>query len=262
MTFEDVEKQLEELLTPPQAAMNGTAQMRILFAKTWLAKTMKLPDKAEKFFKIIIEVAKPDDLSPMLLATVGDSARKGGDLDKAAACYKRLKEFFKDSEYADGAPVGEGEIFFLKGEYDKALEAFKAASEFQGSSRILEATQGIAKSEVKLKKYEDAKKLYEQISSTKEWRGEATANALRMLGEIAVLENKQEAAIAYFQRVFIAHQRWKAEMARAYLGSAKAFKTLGKNDEAKKTLDEMIARKDLETQPEMKEAKALRATLP
>lgn len=262
VTFEDVEKQLEELLTPPQAAMNGTAQMRILFAKTWLAKVMKLPEKAEKFFKIIIEVAKPDDLSPMLLATVGDSARKAGDLDKAAACYKRLKEFFKDSEYADGAPVGEGEIFFQKGEYDKALEAFKAASEFQGSSRILEATQGIAKSEVKLKKYEDAKKLYEQIANTKEWRGEATANALRMLGEIAVLENKQEAAIAYFQRVFIAHQRWKAEMARAYLGSAKAFKTLGKNDEAKKTLDEMIARKDLETQPEMKEAKALRATLP
>ncbi len=261
VSFEDVEKQLEELLTPPQAAMNGTAQMRILFAKTWLAKTMKLPEKAEKFFKIIIEVAKPDDLSPMLLATVGDSARKSGDLEKAAGCYKRLKELFKDSEYADGAPVGEGEIFFLKGEYDKALEAFKAAANFQGSSRILEATQGIAKSEVKLKKYDDAKKLYEQIANTKEWRGEATANALRMLGEIETLNGKHEAAIAYFQRVFIAHQKWKSEVAKAYLGCAKSFKALGKTEEAKKTLDEMIGRKDLETQPELKDAKALRATV-
>lgn len=261
LTFDDLEKQLETLLTPPQELMNGTAQMRILFAKTWLAKTMKLPDKAEKFFNIIIEVAKPDDLSPMLLATVGDSARKKGDPDKAAACYIRLRDLFKDSEYADGAPVGLAEIEFEKGNFDKALELFKAASEFQGSSRILEATQGIAKCQVKLKKYDDAKKIYEQIANTKEWRGEATANALRMLGEIEALNGKHEAAIAYYQRVFIAHQKWKAEMAKAYLGCGKSFKALGKNEEAKKTLDEMINRKDLETQPEMKEAKALRATL-
>ncbi len=261
LTFEDVEKQLEENLTPPQAAMNGTAQMRILFAKTWLAKTMKLPDKAEKFFNIIIEVAKPDDLSPMLLATVGDSARRKGDLEKADACYKRLKEYFKDSEYADGAPVGQGEIAFEKGEYDKALELFKEATEFPGSSRILESTQGIAKSQFKLKKYDEAKKLYEQIANTKEWRGEATANALRMLGEIEVANGKHEAAIAYFQRVFIAHQKWKNEMAKAYLLCAKSFQALGKRDEAKKTLQEMIARKDLQDQPEMKEAQTLEPSL-
>lgn len=261
VTFEDVEKQLEEQLTPPQAAMNGTAQMRILFAKTWLAKTMRLPEKAEKFFNIIIEVAKPDDLSPMLLATVGDSARRKGDLEKADACYKRLKEYFKDSEYADGAPVGQGEIAYEKGEYDKALELFKEASEFPGSSRVLEATQGTAKALFKLKKYEEAKKIFEQIANTKEWRGEATANALRMLGEIEAAMGKHEGAIAYFQRVFIAHQKWKSEMAKAYLLSAKSFSTLGKRDEAKATLQEMIARKDLQDQPEMKEAQQLNATL-
>ncbi len=262
LTFEDVEKQLEELLTPPQEAMNGTAQMRILFAKTWLAKTMKINDKAEKFFNIIIEVAKPDDLSPMLLATVGDSARKKGDLDKANACYLRLKDLFKDSEYADGAPVGLAEIAFEKGEFDKALELFREAQTFPGSSRVLESTQGEAKTLAKLKKPDEAKKIFEQIANTKEWRGQATANALRMLGEIEATNGKHEAAIAYFQRVFIAHQKWKDEMAKAYLQCAKSFIALGKREEAKKTLDEMIARKDLETQPEMKDAKALRATLP
>ena len=40
--FSAVEKQLEGLLTPPQETMNGTAQMRILFAKAWLAKTMRV----------------------------------------------------------------------------------------------------------------------------------------------------------------------------------------------------------------------------
>lgn len=261
VTFDDLEKQLEANLSPPPEAMNGTAQMRILFAKTWLAKTMKLPDKAEKFFNIIIEVAKPDDLSPLLLATVGDSARRKGDLEKATACYIRLRDNFKDSEYADGAPVGLGEIAYEKGEYDKALELFKAASEYQGSSSILQATQGIAKSLFKLKKYDEAKKLYEQIANTKEWRGEATANALRMMGEIEAANGKHEAAIAYFQRVFIAHQKWKSEMAKAYVQSAKSFIALGKRDEAKKTLQEMVARKDLQELPEMKEAQQLLGTL-
>ena len=80
--------------------MNGTAQMRILFAKAWLAKSMKLPDKAEKYLTIIIEVAKPDDLSPMLLAMVGDSARKKGDLEKANGCYVRLRDVYKTSEFS------------------------------------------------------------------------------------------------------------------------------------------------------------------
>lgn len=262
VTFEDVEKQLEELLTPPQAAMNGTAQMRILFAKAWLAKIMKLPEKAEKYFSIIIEVAKPEDLSPMMLSVVGDNARKKGDLDKASACYIRLRDLFKDTDYADGAPVGLAEIAFEKGEFDKALELFRdALNNYPGSSHVLDATQGEAKTLVKLKKYDDAKKLFEQISNTKEWRGHATANALRMLGEIEALSGKHEVAIPYFQRVFIAHQKWKDEVAKSYLLSAKSFVALGKRDEAKATLQEMVKRPDLQKEPEVKEGEKLLNTL-
>jgi tetratricopeptide (TPR) repeat protein len=259
--FDEVEKKLEELLTPPAELNNGTAAMRILFAKTWLAKAMKLPDKTSKFFNILIEVAKAEDLSPMLLALVGDNARTKGDLEKATACYIRLRDVFKNTEYSDGAPVGLAEIEFEKNNYDKALELFKAAGEYQGSAYILQATQGIAKTSFKLKKYDDAKKLYEQIAQTKEWRGEPTANALRMLGDIEAAQGKHEAAIAYYQRVFIAHQRWKDEMAKAYLGSAKSFIALGKKEEARNTLQEMINRADLKDKPETKEAQRLIATL-
>lgn len=259
--FEEVEKKLETLLTPPAELNNGTAAMRILFAKTWLAKAMKLSDKTSKFFNILIEVAKAEDLSPMLLAIVGDNARTKGDLEKATACYVRLRDVFKNTEHSDGAPVGLAEIEFEKNNYDKALELFKAAGEYQGSAYILQATQGIAKTSAKLKKWDDAKKLYEQIAQTKEWRGEPTANALRMLGDVEASQNKHEAAIAYYQRVFIAHQRWKDEMAKAYLGSAKSFIALGKKEEARNTLQEMINRADLKEKAETKEAQRLIATL-
>ena len=259
--FEEVEKKLETLLTPPAELNNGTAAMRILFAKTWLAKAMKLSDKTSKFFNILIEVAKAEDLSPMLLAIVGDNARTKGDLEKATACYVRLRDVFKNTEHSDGAPVGLAEIEFEKNNFDKALELFKAAGEYQGSAYILQATQGIAKTSAKLKKWDDAKKLYEQIAQTKEWRGEPTANALRMLGDVEASQNKHEAAIAYYQRVFIAHQRWKDEMAKAYLGSAKSFIALGKKEEARNTLQEMINRADLKEKAETKEAQRLIATL-
>jgi tetratricopeptide (TPR) repeat protein len=266
VTFEEVEKQLETLLTPPEAAMNGTAQMRILFAKAWLAKTMREPEKSEKLFTIIIEVAKAEDLSPMLLATVGDNARKKGDLDKATACYNRLNEFFKDTEYADGAAVGLAEIAFEKKEYDKALELFrKAMVEYEGSSRLLDATRGEARSLYKLKKYDDAKKIYENILNTKEWRGEAHAEALLMQGEMLYDQQKWGEAIPFFQRVFIAHQKWKPIMARAYVQCARAFVKFNRPQElpdrpnsdreaAKILLVEMTKRQDLQTLPEMKEA--------
>ncbi|MCX6853541.1 MAG: tetratricopeptide repeat protein, partial [Verrucomicrobia bacterium] len=264
VTFEEVEKQLETLLTPPEAAMNGTAQMRILFAKAWLAKTMREPTKADKFFTIIIEVAKPDDLSPMLLATVGDNARKKGDLDKAAGCYNRLNDFFKDTEYADGASVGLAEIAFEKGENDKALELFtKAIEGYEGSSRLLDATLGKAKTLYKLKKFPEAKKLYEDILNTKEWRGEAHATSLFMQGEMEYDQKKWGQAIPFYQRVFIAHQKWKPIMAKAYLQCAKAFIQLNRPGEppermnsdreaAKILLIEMTKREDLKTLPEMK----------
>lgn len=273
VTFEEVEKQLEGLLTPPEAAMNGTAQMRILFAKAWLAKTMREPEKAEKFFTIIIEVAKADDLSPMLLATVGDNARKKGDLDKALACYNRLNEFFKDTEYADGAAVGLAEIAFEKNEYEKSLELFrKAMVDYAGSSRLLDATRGEARALYKLKKYDEAKKIYENILNTKEWRGEAHAEALFMQGEMLSDQNKPGEAITFYQRVVIAHQKWKPILAKAYIQGAKAFIKLNRplelpdrpnsdKEAAKLMLIEMTKRQDMQTLPELKEAQKLLSTL-
>lgn len=269
LTHEQVEKQLEEMITPPQAAMNGTAQMRILFAKAWLARTMKETDKAQKLFAVIIEVANPVDLSPMLLATVGDNARSKGDFDKAAGCYNRLNEFFADSEYADGAAVGLAEIAYAKGEYPKALELFTNAIEkYAASSRLLDATLGKAKSLFQLKKYDEAKKLYEQILNTKEWRGEAHAMALFMQGEMEFANQQWGQAIPYYQRVFIAHQKWKSIMAQAYVQCARAFVKFNRpadpsatpprersdRDSAKLLLQEMLKRQDLKNLPEIKQA--------
>lgn len=277
--FEGAQQEIEKLLTPPAAAANGTSQMRILFSKAWLAKQMRLPDEAEKLLSIIIEVARPDDLSPLLLSIIGDSARKKGDLEKAAGCYKRLQEIFPDSEFADGAPAGLGEIEFQKGNFDKALALFDEATgeKYQGSSKLLEATLGKAKTLVKMKKFDEAAKIYEMVAQTKEWRGEATAQSLYSLGEIEMLRGQFGKAIPYFQRVFIAHQKWKSWVAKSYLQCAKSFIVLNRpadtnaedpkasrpsdRDAAIRTLQEAARRDDLKKEPEYKDITAELAKL-
>lgn len=254
-TFEELEKQLEELLKPDQ--LTPTANVRILFARAWLAKLMREPEKSDKLFTIIIDVAKPEDLSPMLLSVVGDNARRKGDLDKAAACYERLRTLFPNSEFADGAPVGLGEIHYEKKEYEKALEMFVEATsdKYQGSSRILDATLGRAKTQLKLGKLSEAEKEFDQIARTKEWKS-AWPEALYMLGQVQEAKKNWAAANAFYIRVFVAHQKLKDWLARSYLQSARCFVLLNKKDEAKKTLQEMLKRTDIKDQPEFKEAQA------
>ena len=259
-SFDELEKQLATMITPDP--MTAVANIRVMFARAWLAKLMREAEKSEKYFSIMIEVAKADDLSPLLLSIVGDNARKKGVLDKAEACYERLRTIFPDSEYADGAPVGLGEIHFSKGEYDQALKFFEEATseKYQGSGRLLDATLGKAKTLLKLGKIEAAAKEYDQIARLKEWRS-GHAEALFGLGQCKEAQKDYNGAIAFYQRVFIAHQKDKDWMARAYLQSARCFVLLNKRQEATKTLDEMLKRTDIKSQPEFKDAQQERGKL-
>ncbi|MCB1208897.1 MAG: tetratricopeptide repeat protein [Verrucomicrobiales bacterium] len=272
-TFDEIDKELQDLITPPQEGMNGTAQARILFARGWMARLMKDAKKAENFFNILIGVAKPEDLSPLLLSLVGDSARKQQDFEKAAGCYQRLEELFKDSEFADGAAVGLAEIAFEKGENDQALTLFdKAINEYAGSSRLLDAYLGKAKTLFNLKKYDEAKELYIQIQNTKEWRGEATATALFMQGEIEMAKKSPGTAISFYQRMILTQPKWKSWLAKSYLQCAKAFIALNRPAElpdrknsdkeaAKLTLYEATKRNDIKDFPEFKQMQDLLKTL-
>jgi tetratricopeptide (TPR) repeat protein len=254
VTYEEVEKQFEALLTPE--TMTPTANIRIMFGKISLAAKMKEVEKGDKLMGIMVEVAKAEDLSPLLLSIVGDNARKKGDPEKAATCYERLRALFPGSEYADGAPVGLAEIAFEKGEFDKALLLFTEATgeKYQGSSKLLDATMGKAKTLLKLAKYEEAEKEYDGIARVKEWKS-AWPESLYGLGQVKEARKDYAAAITFYQRVFIAHQKNKAWMARSYLQSARCFMLLNKPAEAKRTLQEMLKNETMKLQPEFEAAK-------
>ncbi len=260
-TVEELESRLKTLLTGPggtDSITNGTAQARVLYARALLARMMRDLPKYESLLSVIPDAAKADELSPLLLATIGDMMLAKGQMEKAAEYYGRLREAFSTSDFGDRAPVGLGKIEFTKKNYQGALDLYNEAIEkFQGSSSLLDATLGKAESLLELGKFDEAEKLYKTIAAMREWKGEPTANALYHLGLIEERRKEWGKAIAYYQRVILAHQKYKNWLAKAHLHCAQCQINDSKKEDAVIVLRQMLARTDLQDQPEFKEAQAL-----
>jgi len=155
------------------------------------------------------------------------------------------------------AYVGLGEIEFSRKKYDGALELFTDAIDKFSGAKLKEATLGKAKTLMELKKYDESRKLFEQVAGMREWRGESTAYALYSLGEIDAREGHWAEAIAHYQRVYVAYQRFVTWVARSYVKSAESFDKLGKRPEAVSSLKEMLRNEKLQTLPETDQAKNL-----
>ncbi len=258
-TFEEVEADFKKLMTPQgdEGLLNGTAAARILYGRSLIARGFRDVAKYENLMSIIPDAAKIEELSPLLLAGLGEMLAKKGDTEKAAACFQQLRAKYPNSEFGDKAPVGLGDIEFSNKEYQKALDLYNEAIEkYASSSSILEATLGKARALLALKKYDDAEKVFTMIQATKEWRGAHPA-ALLGLGEIYEAKKDLKKAVSYYQRIILAYRRDKGVLAQAYLRAAKCFIELADKESARTVLQQMLAQKDITEFPEFNEGKAL-----
>jgi TolA-binding protein len=187
----------------------------------------------------------------MLLAQIGDFLLEKKQLDKAEPIFKYLMDEYPKSDVLDFAYNGLGEVAYQKKDYQRALKLFTDAVEKVGAQQKLrDVTVGRAKTLLAMDRLDDAKKLFEQIASVREWRGEATAFAVFSLGEIAEKKNDLAGAIANYQRVYVAYQRFLPWVAKAYIKSAECFEKLNKTQEAQNTYREMLRNDKLANFPE------------
>ena len=150
-----------------------------------------------------------------------------------------------------------GRIALAKKEFPAALEQFDyALTRSVGGSMLKEATFGKALALKGLKKLEESKKLFEEIVSSKEWRGLEKAGSLFELGEIAAETGDKGAANAYFQRVYLSHGAYPQYAAKAYLRSAEMLKADGQSDAAQRTYRELVRNPKYADTPEVKVARA------
>jgi TolA-binding protein len=250
--------EFERLIAPLEQKANATGKARILYARGDLFELKRQPEKKTEILGRLATEFKLEDLSPILLGRIGDHILAQGDLAKASTYYSRLKEDFLRSEYLDFAYTGLGDIAYREKQYDKALELYDTALEKIGATfKLKEATLGKARTLIELARYDEAKKLFEQVASIKEWRGDATAEAVYQLGEIEFRQGRYNEAIAHYRRVFVAYQKFLPWVARAYLRTAESFDKAGKRYDGIKNLQEMLRNERIDGLPETQQGREL-----
>ena len=248
--------ELDNLLGASLADRSPVAQARILYAKAELAQLRRQPADAECDLLAIASKFRPDVLSATILGQVGDVLLAKGRLNDAAPYYQALLETYPKDDNVDFAYAGLGEIAFQKKEYEKALGYFQDGTDkVAANQKLKDLTVGQAKTLLAMGRLDEAKKIFEQAASVHEWRGETTAFCMYSLGEIEAKKGHWAEANAYYQRVYVAYQRFLPWVAKAYLGSADSLEKLGKKEDAVKTYQEMLRNTKLADFGETNEAR-------
>ena len=248
--------ELDSLLGSTEQEQNATTRARILFAKAELARLRRQPAEEEKNIGRIAQEFKPDDLSPVLLGRAGDYLLSKQKPDQAAGFYQHLLDEYPKSENVDFAYNGLGEIAYQKHDLNKALRYFTDGTEkIAAAQKLKDITVGRAKTLLALDKLDEAKKGFEQVASVREWRGESTAFSVFSLGEIEAKRGRWAEANAYFQRVYVAYQKFLPWVAKAYIRSGESFEKMGKTQEAVNTYRELLRNEKLSSFAEAAEAR-------
>jgi TolA-binding protein len=179
-----------------------------------------------------------------------------GCYPEAKVFYEELLRGFPKSKFTDYAYNGKAHLSLMEGKAGDALRWFTDAIEITGApSKQKEITLGKGRALMELGKYEDAKACFQQVASRREWRGESTAEAVLLLGEVHFRKGEYDIAVQHFQRVFVAYQRYASPVARAYLRAADCFEALGDAVKSQAHLRELIANEKLAALPEVAEAR-------
>jgi TolA-binding protein len=234
---------VNQLLLVGDARTNPTAQARALFVQSEIASLRKNEPLRDQLLGKIASTFAPDQLPPGILGKVGDTLLALRQPEVAKKFYDQIINAHPKSVFADFGYVGLGDIALLNGNGDEALSRYNAAIDVAGARfKLKEATLGRARAFALLGKLDSAKELFEQVAGNRSWRGEATAEALFNLGEIAARRGTPDdlaKAQAHYQRVYLSYKRFPEWVSKAYLRSAETFIQLGQKQEASNTLARM-----------------------
>ena len=247
----DAAKEMALYLDPAKLPTSPLAKARLQFAQAELARLTKQPKDSELLLDRICDQTAPTVLGASLLAQSGDRLLARGKKAQAKAFYQELLKAFPKSELLDYGYNGLGQLAIQDGQFEKAIQLFEDAIDKAGAAtKLKDITLGRGKALLGLGKPDEAKVIFEQVATTREWRGESTAEAVYLIGETLFQKGEYEAAVQYFQRVFVAYQRYSEIVVKAYIRAADCFEKLGSPEKATAHYRELLSKKKLAGFPE------------
>lgn len=235
----DAMGELEKRIEPLDAIADAHGRPRLDYARIELCKLLKNQAQADELMAGIA-AARPEVLSPQLLALSGEFLQNHKRNAEVEVYYNFLKDNYLKSAWLDYAYAGLGAMALAKGDAKKALQLYTLAADEYAGAKVKESTLGLALAMVENSRYPEAKKLFEQVAGTREWRGESTAQAVFYLGVTEERQGRLPEAVAHYQRVFVAYQKYTPWVEKAYIQAALCFDKLGKRKEAVTHLQEVL----------------------
>jgi len=192
--------------------------------------------------------------SPRLLADIADALRENTDFEKALALYKGLRKWNPRAIERDRAYAGLGFIAAASGTPDEALTWFDKFEQHAVQSPLLGDVL-LAKAEILRgqKKRIAARETLKKLTEDKQAPTQSRARALFLAGETFMDEGSKDAtrkATAYYERIYVAYNKFPALAAKAYLRRGEALEELELAREAAEVYRELSERKDLADFPE------------
>ena len=262
-TAEKAEQEITQLLKLEQNKDSLIAQARGYFALAQLSTFLRNPEKTDLYFRKISNNYKAEELSSTLLGVVGDHLVAKRNYPAAEGLYQYLLEHHRSSEYADFGFAGMAEVRLNQGKFKEALDLCNEATD---NNIVMSKEKDIkfahARALAELGRYEEARKGFEEIVKTKEWKGETTAGCLYWIGQMEERQGNSAEAVAFYRRCYQTWKKYEFWSAKAYLGTAKILAgKLNQKPEAKLLLAEMLSKDRIKETPEAKEAKILMLSL-
>ncbi|WP_309385167.1 tetratricopeptide repeat protein [Cerasicoccus frondis] len=185
--------------------------------------------------------------SPVALIWVGRQIQKYDPL-LASDAFRMVIEDHASSDQVFNALIALGELEMDAGNYQEAKGYFeKAEADFPRHSELRMSVMRQGDIARKLGDHATAREKYRQISTNREWRGPAHAEALYKTGQSYAEENDLKHALASYQRVYIGYPVYKDWASKAYLESGRMLVALGDKDKARSTYDEFLANEEYKT---------------
>jgi TolA-binding protein len=262
-TAAKAEEELIQLLQLDQNKDSLIAQARGYFARAQLATFLRDPKTADLYFKKIYNNYRAEELSSTLVAIVGDQLLANNEMAKAEQFFQYILDHHRSSEYADYGFAGLAEVKFSQKKYKEAIDLCQEAIDnniLMSKEKELRFT--MAKSLAEMRKFDEAKKIFEEIAKTKEWRGETTAGCLYWLGLMEERQGRNAEAVAYYRRCYQTWKKFSDWSAKSYLATAKILANkLAQRADAKLLIQEMLSKDKIKDTPEAAEARQLLNTL-
>ena len=241
---------LRDMTTEAQEKNQSTLAMRTLWAQSQALRKSD-PEQSRNLLLQASALADVRKDNPVLLVDFANALLAAGR-DKDAE--KMLRDTLRWNPRAlqkDRILASLGDIELQRGNEKAALALYTRFERENLGSTIFGPTM-LSKARLHAKRGENAqaRATLDSLLRAENIRSDIKAEALYTTGELFMQEGNPQKAIPYFIQVYNMYGRWKPWVAKSYLQSAEALAKLQETDKARRTLQEMLDKSELEETPE------------